>query len=368
MADNTLSPEAVNKLNNYFEAQLQKAGVQVNNTTPTIQPIPGSQQAIQLAARTRATSGQNLRYPYEQHNGTTQDYIHFSSFLYRRGQGRDVANPVVLDPYTGQPTNPNTPATLSTGPLVSPPRRGNGPAPNDLIKTGDTVILPIPGQISDTNAVNYGESSLNNYYAAGLTSIMTIQNAGGPGALFQTLGNQTGNWFEAVKNDQNLQQLIKAFSAQQAISALGANISLEQLFARATGSIINPNTELLFNGPTLRQFKFQFKFTPRFKREAEEVRSIIRSFKGGMSPIGKDQNFLRTPNIFQIQYVGESSKYLNKFKLCALTNMSVNYTGEGNYATYSDGSPVSMIMDLAFQELEPIYAEDYNSGVGGVGY
>jgi len=367
MADNTLNQESVDKLNELLGGQLRNAGVQVDNTTPKFEALQGSQQAIELEARARAKSGKNLRYPFEQHSGTTQDYIHFSSFIYRRGTGKDIANPVSLDPYSGQPSNPNASPTLSTGPLVSPPRRGNGPAPNDLIKTGDTIILPIPGQISDTNAVNYGESSLNNYYAAGLTSIMNIQDAGGPGALFQTLGNQTGNWFELVKQDTNLQQLIKAFSAQQAISALGANISLEQLFARATGSIINPNMELLFNGPTLRQFKFQFKFTPRFQREAQEVKSIIRSFKTSMSPIGKDQNFLRTPNIFQVQYVGASSNYLNKFKLCALTNMSVNYTGEGNYATYSDGSPVSMIMDLAFQELEPIYAEDYK-GVGGVGY
>ena len=30
-------------------------------------------------------------------------------------------------------------------------------------------------------------------------------------------------------------------------------------------------------------------------------------------------------------------------------NISVNYTGEGTYATYDDGTPVSMIMDLTFQ-------------------
>lgn len=359
MADNTLTPEAVNKLNKLLSGQLQNAGVQVNNTTPTIQALPASPQALELEERARAKSGKNLRYPYEQHSGTTQDYIHFSSFLYRRGQARKVINPVPTQ------TDPYAINQLSTGPLASPPRRNEE---KDLVKTGDTIILPIPGQISDTNAVNYGENSLNNYYAAGLTTIMNIQSANDPADLFKTLGSQTGSWLDAVKNDTNLQKLIQAFAAQQAISALGANISLEQLFARATGSIINPNMELLFNGPTLRQFKFQFKFTPRFQREAQEVKSIIRSFKTSMSPIGKDQNFLRTPNIFQIQYVGESSKYLNKFKLCALTNMSVNYTGEGNYATYSDGSPVSMVMDLAFQELEPIYAEDYNDGVGGVGY
>jgi len=170
-----------------------------------------------------------------------------------------------------------------------------------------------------------------------------------------------------IAKDPSVQSIIKLFTAQQAVSALGANISFEQLFGRATGSIINPNMELLFNGPTLRQFKFQFKFTPRSQPEAKEVKNIIKSFKKHMAPSGRDTNFLKTPDVFELSYRGKSSEYLNRFKLCALTNMSVNYTGEGNYATYSDGAPVSTIMDLAFQELSPVYQEDYN-GVGGVGY
>jgi hypothetical protein len=41
--------------------------------------------------------------------------------------------------------------------------------------------------------------------------------------------------------------------------------------------------------------------------------------------------------------------------------MSVNYTGEGTYATYGapEYSPVSMVMDLTFKELEPVYDIDY---------
>jgi len=39
--------------------------------------------------------------------------------------------------------------------------------------------------------------------------------------------------------------------------------------------------------------------------------------------------------------------------------MSVNYTGENVYATYADGTPVSMVMTLTFKELLPVYEEDY---------
>ena len=53
----------------------------------------------------------------------------------------------------------------------------------------------------------------------------------------------------------------------------------------------------------------------------------------------------------------------------ALVNMSVNYTGSGTYATYSDATPVHMKLSLSFQELNPVYAEDYDKeGKDGVGF
>ena len=54
----------------------------------------------------------------------------------------------------------------------------------------------------------------------------------------------------------------------------------------------------------------------------------------------------------------------------ALLNMAVNYTGAGTYATYGDTTPVHMKLDLSFQELNPVYAEDYDSEEGkeGVGF
>ena len=169
----------------------------------------------------------------------------------------------------------------------------------------------------------------------------------------------------------NNQNLANSFLALQAINSFGGNLTLGQLMARSNGQIINPNMELLFNGPALREFRFQFKFTPRFKEEGEEVRKIIRTFKKHSAPKGSGTNFLKTPDIFQIRYLGEGGTahpFLNRFKLCALTNMSVNYTGDGTYATYNNGTPVSMTMDLNFKELTPVYDEDYNENVGGVGY
>ena len=88
---------------------------------------------------------------------------------------------------------------------------------------------------------------------------------------------------------------------------------------------------------------------------------------------GQGGVFLRSPDVFSIRYLhnGKDHPFLNSFKHCALTGMSVNYTNAGTFASYADGTPVSIQMSLTFKELNPIYHEDYdefsegdNMGVG----
>ena len=245
-------------------------------------------------------------------------------------------------------------------------KRGGFVTRDDKNLKGDvlgTILLPIPSQIGDNNVANFGSGNLNFMEEATLSGATSL------------IGGDVQGAFDTLTNKNLIKGLIptaKTVFATEAVKALGSNITLEQVLARSQGAIINPNMELLFSGPGLRQFKFTFKFTPRFEKEATEVKNIIKAFKRNMAPKGSGDNFLSTPNIFQIQYMqgDRQHKFLNKFKLCALTNMSVNYTGDGVHATYYDGTPISMQMDLSFSELTPIYNEDYDDygSDTGVGY
>ena len=87
-------------------------------------------------------------------------------------------------------------------------------------------------------------------------------------------------------------------------------------------------------------------------------------FNGGAQGI-----FLKSPDLFQLKYLhdGEDHPFLNSFKLCALTGMQVNYTNAGTYASYGDGTPVNIRMNLNFKEINPIYHEDYSSDEAGSG-
>ena len=272
--------------------------------------------------------------------------------------------------------------------IVSTP----GSRRNQNVKKEKTILLPIPSNISDTNATRYGDSSLNSVAGAAIGAIMGTMEAGkdftksmkeGSESVMNNLSAGIADIGKAAGNISGVQGFLTRQLASSAAGMLGANITPDQLLARTTGEILNPNLELLFNGPTLRSFRFSFKMTPRGPEEAGEIKNIIRCFKKSMSPkvgsgnkeineAGARNTFLRTPNVFQLRYRqgnGEH-KFLNKFKQCFLENISVNYTADGTYATYDDGTPVSMIMDLTFKEIEPVYDIDYDdvSAGNGVGY
>ena len=259
-----------------------------------------------------------------------------------------------------------------------------------LINAG-TILLPIPAQLQDTNNVVYGESKMNGLAAAGVEAV-----AGG----MQRVGNQIAagqapdltEEAETFKNTlrtglgggKGSEAMLTAADvvtkklAAEAVNIFGANVTVNQLLARGTGEILNPNMELLFSDVTVRNFRFSFKLTPRNPKEAEQVKLIIRAFKRNMAPqaqggvSGSGNFFLRAPNVFKLRYRSgnRDHPFLNKFKQCFLTDMQTTYTGDGVYSTYDDGTPVSMQLDLSFKELQPIYDIDYDAkpGNGAVGY
>ena len=241
-----------------------------------------------------------------------------------------------------------------------------------------TILLPIPSNIQDGNSVNYTDDSMNTLVGAamgGVEGIMTgvgqaVKDLDPQAAVNSFLGSVKGTLDASGLTLENAQELATKYFAAQGINIFGGNVTLNQLLARQGGQIFNPNMELLFNSPSLRNFTFSFKMTPRSADESDEVKSIIRFFKRGMAPKANGNGlFLRTPNVFELRYRqgnGEH-KFLHRFKQCFLTNISVNYTGDGVYSTYNDGTPVSMIMTLMFKELAPIYDIDYDEYTIGEG-
>jgi hypothetical protein len=273
----------------------------------------------------------NMRYPRDAKFMSEQDCIKFTMFRY---QPKKVAITSGLGAFSGS-------------------NKG---------KSMGTVMLPIQPTISDSNGVSWGENSMNALEAAaGAAALAGIMQ--GP----EGMGKSIEDIAKGIRENKN--DAIAGLAAGFASQAAGGN---QGFLTRATGAILNNNLELLFQGPALRSFTFTFSMSARYKEESEEIRKIIRFFKQGMSVKRSEGDlFLKSPNIFDIQYYNKNKehRYINKIKTCALQNCVVNYTPAGNYATYEDGAMTQYDITLSFGEIEPLFDDDYGQSDDGlIGY
>jgi len=227
-----------------------------------------------------------------------------------------------------------------------------------------TVTLPIQQSVNDTNVVGWGEDKLNFAQAALAGGVMAATSElGGGSADFKPFMDRLGNTLANAKNDPTIKQYI---AAEVAKSVTGSDV-----FTRSTGLAANNNLTLLFQGPSLRGFAFQFTLTPNSAEESKVVKEIVREFKKAMAPGVTSQGlFLQSPDVFKIGYYnaeGQPHPFLNRFKPLALTNMAVNYTPNNQYTTYGDSGMIQYQLNLTFKEIDPIYAEDYDAGEGSEG-
>ena len=321
----------------------------------------------------------NLRYPYAMID-SGMDFLKIQIATYTPP---DVEIEGLLDvPKTTDTTGAN----LKTGDIkLSDEGRERGfalkTATNaNTINTGagralkrpkHTIYLPIPRQIQDANSVQYDSGRIDPLEAVGAALIKQgIENPS-----FDTISKT----FNLLVNDgvdlvgMNTDAIASAI-AGRAIGALGGNVTANALIARGSGAILNPNLESLFQGVKLRQFPFSFEFFPRNGREAVEVRNIIKVLKRSMSARNNRKKgkgvFIKQPDIFQLQYMkgGGEHPFLNKFLPMHLTDMKINYSQSGTYSTFHDGTPTHMTVSCSFQEVNPVYQEDYDEAGKGVGY
>ena len=322
-----------------------------------------------------------LRYPLEMMTQET-DYLQI-----------DIQKYIPLQSYRSTPGDNSRYVTGNNFTNRAGRRLSQNLSTKPLINDG-TILLPIPSDLKDANAVKYDTGTINGLEAIGVQAAEKgsefvanqIQNLlGGKFSLtnagdeaVKTFGPLAADVRDGIGSYPALENYMGKQLASKLLGVFNSNITPNQLLARGNGEIINPNMELLFGGPTLRNFRFQFKMTPRNEKEAEQVKLIIRAFKRNMATqaegglVGSGNFFLKTPNVFKLRYRtgNKNHPFLNRFKQCFLSDMSVSYTGEGIYSTYEDGTPVSMILDLSFKETQPIYDIDYDErpGTQAVGY
>jgi len=222
------------------------------------------------------------------------------------------------------------------------------------------------------------------------------------------------------KGVDNLMKRSKALVGAQAIrtatqTITGDTLSNDDVFGGISGVILNPNAEMLFGGTEFRTLTLNYKLVPRNEGEARAIKGIIQTFKQAMLPMhsvggadakvfgqkihtdgtdaedltlsynkkrhgmdwfnwfgtgsvaaggGLDNAFIAVPNLCHVAFMNGSGMNENvpQYKMCAITNVDVNYTPDGAWATYGDGTPVATTLSLSLQETKLLFAEDVIRG------
>lgn len=178
---------------------------------------------------------------------------------------------------------------------------------------------------------------------------------------------------------EKMKPLAGAAAVQASLGKLtGDNLSYDDIFGGISGAILNPNTELLYNGIDMRTFNLSFKLFPRHEAESSQINNICNQFKRATlpskSPAGNvlgssndsiDLGFIGVPKLCKVSFMKGSgmNNRLPRYKMCGITSVNVNYTPDGTYATYKDGQPVAVGLELGFQETKICFAEEIDNNV-----
>jgi len=238
----------------------------------------------------------------------------------------------------------------------------------DQSGTYPQIMLYMPDDISDTLKSEWEGK------AFGTTAAGALSAAG------------TANAIEKVKSTINVGknainrapiELAASLVTGLAKGITGDSISTGDIFGGISGAIRNPNVEVLFQKMNLRTFDLSFKLIPYNAEEAGTIKKIINVFKKSMLPtyklgdskvLGTSGNdnpaveaaFIKVPKVCKVSYMRGDSQHpvLPTYKMCALTDMNINYTPDGNYAVYNDGSPVAYELKLSFMETKLLFADE----------
>ncbi len=308
---------------------------------------------IYISGQTESSEG-SLRWPFDQIDEDT-DYVFFRFGQYRPPLGRESRSGAATA-YDQYKYSSNLETVADVGP----------------------IMLPMPQDISNTLEQNWQGKQFSRVGMAALTSLAT--------GNFSDMNNMLsgkGNW-KAIQGS-----LIAAGLNQ--IPGVGGNLTMSDVTGSTEGVVLNPNMEMLYDSPDIREVSMKYKLVPHNKEEAIAIQKIIKQFRYAALPSwgsGDDlseglkkfsvsggekytddgepvaENFIRVPWLchFEFRTGGAVNPHVAQYKPCAITRVSINYTPDGTYASYLEGGPSAYEIDLSFIETKLIFKQDLAGG------
>jgi hypothetical protein len=224
-------------------------------------------------------------------------------------------------------------ANLPTVTFVSrAPRGGN---------VHGSVTMYMPPAISINDGAGYSELGLG--VMGGVDGLMDMGNKSSADLA------SAAEALNAKSQADPTYALIKG-SDLVANAAGGIGSSISDATAYQQGKVLNPNTVLKYDGPSIRDFSFQFTMTPKSKKESNLITSIHTFFRTFMYPEG-DEFMLSYPDIWYIKFAAGAGRNIHVPKIndCYLTGCSMTVNPQNN-AFHANGAPNEVQLTLNFRE------------------
>lgn len=226
------------------------------------------------------------------------------------------------------------------------------------------IQLPIPLNLNETFNVRIDQKDTGFYSDSDLV-------AGALEAATNTLRNQqsVGAAMEELQGKFNL-DVLRGAGMRAAFKGIGGidiltsgaagadSGALQGIYSQVLKSIPNPHPSLFFSGLDLRSFTWQWKLVPRNERESRALIKVIQNLKKKILPAASAVS-LKYPHMVlpSIETASKRPTMLNDFKYSMVKTMTINYTPEGVSAFFVNGEPVSLDLNIEFQEMEYQYSE-----------
>jgi hypothetical protein len=298
-----------------------------------------------------------LIYPVSAGEGSPFDLIKFDFFKYQA-------------PYGSGNQGGNTPLNQYNASLSGASQLGSAGL--------ESIYLPMPNDVGSKYGGKWAGQDITTIMSGvlGILQKTDKSKAGAEGIKVETLeaaGNKAGGFFA--------EQFYRyAANKVNEVPGLGSNLTANDLLSLGTGSIINPNTELLYGGSSLRTHGYTFKLIPQEAGDSTAIRDIVETFRKAILPkrnsgdttsfagVATAKNFIGIPDVCNVSFmtsVGGSlveNTFLPKYKTSAITALDVSYVTDGQYQTFSDGAPIGIQLTVAFTELKLLFKEDLDVG------
>ena len=267
-------------------------------------------------------------------------------------------------------------------------------------KLDDDILMYMPQDVSTSMSTSWGGKEITNTAALALRGYANLTTGGDITDAIKAVGSGVPGFAKGLPSS------VAAGLVNMGLNATGVqtNLGINDILGGTAGVITNPNTEMLFGGPSIRNIGFKFKMAARSEREARNMLTICRRFQhhasakfGATSPIiggiikglsnlgnktqdkkskiSKDEiksfadsnNFISVPDLCLFKYMtgNNVNTYLNQYKACALTNVDVNFTPDGSYSTLVGGYPSAVELTVGLVETKIIYQGEIDTNYKG---